>query len=695
MVRTGLVAGVIAATALPPGALAQAPAAPGQPAVADVIVLDAGGRPLTGLATGDFAVAIDGAPRRVTAAQPVIRVRTLVPSPVGAAAVAPADRLALVIVDEASIARGNEKSAVAATARLLDRIAPNERVALVRLPATASRLVVGPNGPAVQQSARAVIGRMPPPGLGAASLDAPTPLNDDADPTDERGNVRPLGAPVRAPQSPADRAAEIEALAGRVRQASASTLPEFVRLLESLKSLAGPKSVFYLSTGIAATAPTLRAVGAAAALARAQVHVVQLPPASWQREVFASQPAEAPSDEPSATANAPSRGLNHSGGLAALAAAAGGIFAPSEKKTDAQVDRLLTQVSAGYVLELERGDTDLAAEPQTISVTLTRPGGGVARVCPIWSAHPAATPSASATPAVPSPVSAPAPAGRRSASITRDPALLRALERIGEVVTGYVRDLSSVVAEERYEQATYRGTRTDKVRVLRSDFLLLKAQNGDGWTPFRDVFEVDGRPVRDREERLKKLFLEKPETALQEALRIKEESVRYLLGDGNTKSNVNWPTLALEFLLPSNQWRFDMRRGAEETVEGIRAWRIDYNETAIPTLILTYDRLNVPARGSFWVDPATGRVLKTTLQTGGRTLEMTITVVVPAQREPGTARPLRNARGILIPRLGLPGRQGHLQQLPPLPGLHRGTDQGSEVVERRRLTLDAQRSTAS
>jgi hypothetical protein len=211
--------------------------------------------------------------------------------------------------------------------------------------------------------------------------------------------------------------------------------------------------------------------------------------------------------------------------------------------------------------------------------------------------------------------------------MTRDPALLRTLERIGEVVTGYVRDLSSIVAEERYEQATYRGTRTDKTRVLRSDFLLLKAQNGDGWTPFRDVFEVDGKPVRDREERLKKLFLEKPETALQEALRIKEESVRYLLGDGNTKSNVNWPTLALEFLLPSNQWRFDMRRSGEDTVEGIRAWRIDYNETAIPTLILTYDRLNVPARGSFWVDPASGRVLKTTLQTGGRALEMTITVV--------------------------------------------------------------------
>ncbi len=629
MVRTGLVAGVIAAAALPLGALAQAPAAPGQPAVADVLVLDAGGRPLIGLAAGDFAVAIDGASRRVTSAQPVIRLRTLMPSPLATAAVAPADRLALVIVDEASIARGNEKSAVAATARLLDRIAPSERIALVRLPATASRLVVGPNGPAVQQSARAVIGRLAPPGLGAAALDAPTALNDDADPTDERGNVRPLGAPVRAPQSPADRAAEIEALAGRVRQASASTLPEFVRLLESLKSLAGPKSVFYLSAGIAATAPMLRAVGAAAALARAQVHVVQLPPASWQREVFASQPADAPADEGPAAPNAPSQGLNHSGGLAALAAAAGGVFAPSEKKTDAQVDHLLTQVSAGYVLDLERGDGDLASEPRSISVTLTRPGAGV-RVCPRWSAVPAAAlPSASPTPAAPPPIPAPAPApaGRRSASMTRDPALLRALERIGEVVTGYVRDLSSVVAEERYEQATYRGTRTDKVRVLRSDFLLLKAQGGDGWTPFRDVFEVDGRPVRDREERLKKLFLEKPETALREALRIKEESVRYLLGDGNTKSNVNWPTLALEFLLPSNQWRFDMRRGADETVEGTRAWRIDYDETAIPTLILTYDRLNVPARGSFWVDPATGRVLKTTLQTGGRALEMTITVV--------------------------------------------------------------------
>jgi hypothetical protein len=613
---------------LPPAgsALSRQDAAAGasQP-TADVIVLDAGGRPVSNLAAGDFTVAVDGTRRRVIDVTPLLRIRTRTSPP--ADAVDPGERLVVVVVDEASITRGNERSAVAAARRLLDRMVPNERVALVRLPASASRLVLSPNGPAVQQSARAVIGRMPPPGLlGGAAADAAGGFNDDADPTDERGNVRPLGAQVRAPHSAADRAAEIDALALRVRQASASSVPELGRLLDSLKGLPGPKTIFFLSAGIATDATTLRAVARSAAVARAQVHVVQLAPATWQREVFASQPAEAPSEESAGDASQPA--LHGTAGLPALASAGGGLFAAAEKKVDAQVDRVLLQAATGYLLRLEPGEGDEIGRTRTLEIALAHRAAGLVRVCPAWTpgtAAAAASDRSAAMPvAPPGPPAAPPP--RRSASMTADAELLRTLEQVGEAVGTYVRELSSVVAEERYRQATYRGTRTNQVRVLRSDFLLLQASNGIGWTPFRDVFEVDGKPVRDREERLKRLFLEQPQTALREALRIKEESVRYLLGDGNTKSNVNWPTLALEFLLPSNQWRFAMRRGPEETVDGIRVRRIDYAETAVPTVILTYDRLNVPARGSFWIEPATGRVLKTTLQTGGRTLEMTITV---------------------------------------------------------------------
>ena len=48
----------------------------------------------------------------------------------------------------------------------------------------------------------------------------------------------------------------------------------------------------------------------------------------------------------------------------------------------------------------------------------------------------------------------------------------------------------------------------DARRVLTSDLLLVKPVGTDRWVQFRDVFEVDGKPVHDRSERLVKLFLE-------------------------------------------------------------------------------------------------------------------------------------------------------------------------------------------
>ena len=42
----------------------------------------------------------------------------------------------------------------------------------------------------------------------------------------------------------------------------------------------------------------------------------------------------------------------------------------------------------------------------------------------------------------------------------------------------------------------------DAERETKSDYLLVKAPGGERWLPFRDVFEVDGKRVREREERL-------------------------------------------------------------------------------------------------------------------------------------------------------------------------------------------------
>jgi hypothetical protein len=78
----------------------------------------------------------------------------------------------------------------------------------------------------------------------------------------------------------------------------------------------------------------------------------------------------------------------------------------------------------------------------------------------------------------------------------------------------FVERFSNVVAEERYEQEI---TAPRRKRLLVSDFLLVKYPGDALWQSFRDVAEVDGKPIRDREDRIMKLFLEPSSSALRRA----------------------------------------------------------------------------------------------------------------------------------------------------------------------------------
>src|SRR5262249_36082550 len=94
-----------------------------------------------------------------------------------------------------------------------------------------------------------------------------------------------------------------------------------------------------------------------------------------------------------------------------------------------------------------------------------------------------------------------------------DPALDHVLKRAGAYVTEFQRLLSGVVAEESYVQDILEGGASSMTgrpqtrlglthRDLKSDLLLVRPAGGDRWIQFRDVFEVDGKAVRDRSERL-------------------------------------------------------------------------------------------------------------------------------------------------------------------------------------------------
>jgi hypothetical protein len=148
-----------------------------------------------------------------------------------------------------------------------------------------------------------------------------------------------------------------------------------------------------------------------------------------------------------------------------------------------------------------------------------------------------------------------------------------------------------------------------------------------GWIGFRDVFEVDGQPVRNREDRLQQLFLDAGPDALARARALADESARFNLG--GVQRNLNYPTMALLFLREAHQGRSRFSRGDSERVNGVIAWSLRFQETARPTLIGS-GAGDVVASGEFWIEPDTGRVRRSRLRVEEERASGTIDVVYNA-----------------------------------------------------------------
>jgi len=152
-------------------------------------------------------------------------------------------------------------------------------------------------------------------------------------------------------------------------------------------------------------------------------------------------------------------------------------------------------------------------------------------------------------------------------------------------------------------------------RTLTSELALVRNTAAiGGWLAFRDVVQVDGKPVSDRGDRLRALF-EREAPDLDAARKISDESTRFNVGPIRRTFNV--PTAALFFFTPGNLRRFAFKNKGTEQIDGGEARAIDFHETAKPTLIMNGAGKDVPCSGTVWVDPADGHVLKTLLTLTG------------------------------------------------------------------------------
>lgn len=187
-------------------------------------------------------------------------------------------------------------------------------------------------------------------------------------------------------------------------------------------------------------------------------------------------------------------------------------------------------------------------------------------------------------------------------------------EEIIPKATRYVHEFmgtfANVVSEERYEQEI---TSPRRKRVLVSDFLLVRYRPDELWQMFRDVAEVDGKPVRDREARITKLFMEPPSSAMARAREIATAGTRYNLIDIGSLSN---PLVAMAFLQDQYVDRFRFTVAGIEKKLGPNVRTVRFVEFRTPTLLKGNSNSDMPSRGLYWIEEDTGRVVRTELQLG-------------------------------------------------------------------------------
>ena len=188
------------------------------------------------------------------------------------------------------------------------------------------------------------------------------------------------------------------------------------------------------------------------------------------------------------------------------------------------------------------------------------------------------------------------------------------LERASKYVEKYEDEqLGTLLIKEKYNQNVVifpttgvRLAQTQKREIL-SDFLLL--QVGKNRLGVRKVISVDGTAVKADPKSLESVLDDSPESMSRQIAALRTESFRYDIGGIVRQSNV--PTYALKVLHIAEMPRFEFTRDGNEKVDGLQTWKIKFQELRSPTLLHGVKGESLMSWGRLWIEPFTGRVLKT------------------------------------------------------------------------------------
>jgi hypothetical protein len=195
-------------------------------------------------------------------------------------------------------------------------------------------------------------------------------------------------------------------------------------------------------------------------------------------------------------------------------------------------------------------------------------------------------------------------AGATSPSAQSRPSLQELLDRLGAYLAEYETHLSTVVADEHFEQNVYARGLSREFVTLDSEVAFMRLPGDGEWLGFREVRKKNWKPIASSGPSMAEL-LASSAANLTKAVSMARASARHNLGLPRT---INTPTTPLDIIHPRHRGahRFELR--GTERVRRQRVVVIGFEEIARPTLLREPSGVNLVSNGRIWADPATGAV---------------------------------------------------------------------------------------
>ena len=215
--------------------------------------------------------------------------------------------------------------------------------------------------------------------------------------------------------------------------------------------------------------------------------------------------------------------------------------------------------------------------------------------------------------------------GAAAHSQRNTPELDSVIQGATDYVARYEAELGNLIGAEEYLQTsvwfdTNRPPRVAKrtQRRTSSDFLII--QIGPEWAALRKVNRVDGLKVAQVQPSFEDVFDNSPQANARRIEDMKHESTEHNIGD--IRREMNLPTFALKVLRKSEVTRFYFERSGSKKIDGIPTWVVRFREQSGRSLVVGANGETLYSKGTFWIEPETGRVLQTEIELENRYIKV-------------------------------------------------------------------------